>query len=183
MLSTNLSMGHSPTLDRFWICFQHGNCRTTSWTSMKARTCKCSWAIKACCSCAFPSAKMNQKHSILSPFDITSKLLGPYVYSATSRETLGDKMEYYFQDHSFVPLFIQVGGRVIYLALSSNSTALMTRKTTLRHSLPGSEILKAQRRYWENFTWWTELPRLFRMGISLMLWFTGAPYHRPIGLG
>ncbi|KAF4616049.1 hypothetical protein D9613_011358 [Agrocybe pediades] len=52
-------------------------------------------------------AKMNQKHSILSPFDITSKLLGPYVFSSTSRETLGDKMEYYFQDHSFVPLFIQ----------------------------------------------------------------------------
>ncbi|KDR74292.1 hypothetical protein GALMADRAFT_71171, partial [Galerina marginata CBS 339.88] len=52
-------------------------------------------------------AKMNQKHSLLSPFDITSKLLGPYVYSSTSRETLGDKMEYYFQDHSFMPLFIQ----------------------------------------------------------------------------
>ncbi|KAH9483192.1 Replication factor C subunit 1, partial [Psilocybe cubensis] len=52
-------------------------------------------------------AKMNQKYSILSPFDITSKLLGPYVYSPTSRETLGDKMDYYFQDHSFVPLFIQ----------------------------------------------------------------------------
>ncbi|CAA7269165.1 unnamed protein product [Cyclocybe aegerita] len=52
-------------------------------------------------------AKMNEKHSILSPFDITSKLLGPYVFSHTSRETLGDKMEYYFQDHSFVPLFIQ----------------------------------------------------------------------------
>jgi len=51
---------------------------------------------------------MNQKHSLLSPFDITSKLLGPYVFSSTSRETLGDKMEYYFQDHSFVPLFIQV---------------------------------------------------------------------------
>ncbi|PPQ84612.1 hypothetical protein CVT25_015709 [Psilocybe cyanescens] len=52
-------------------------------------------------------ARMNQKYSILSPFDITSKLLGPYVYSPTSRETLGDKMDYYFQDHSFVPLFIQ----------------------------------------------------------------------------
>ena len=51
---------------------------------------------------------MNEKHSILSPFDITSKLLGPYVFSATSRETLGEKMEYYFQDHSFMPLFIQV---------------------------------------------------------------------------
>jgi replication factor C subunit 1 len=44
----------------------------------------------------------------MSPFDITSKLLGPYVFSATSRETLGEKMEYYFQDHSFMPLFIQV---------------------------------------------------------------------------
>ncbi|KAF8185193.1 purine nucleotide binding protein [Pholiota molesta] len=35
--------------------------------------------------------------SILTPFDITSKMLGPYLYSSTSRETLGDKMEYYFQ--------------------------------------------------------------------------------------
>lgn len=51
---------------------------------------------------------MNEKHSIMSPFDITSRLLGPYVFSATSKESLGDKMEYYFQDHSFVPLFIQV---------------------------------------------------------------------------
>ena len=49
---------------------------------------------------------MNEKYQILSPFDITSKVLGPYLFSATSRETLGDKMEYYFQDHSFVPLFI-----------------------------------------------------------------------------
>ncbi|KAG6853528.1 hypothetical protein C0991_003448 [Blastosporella zonata] len=52
-------------------------------------------------------AKMNEKYSIMSPFDITSKMLGPYLFSATSRETLGDKMELYFQDHSFVPLFIQ----------------------------------------------------------------------------
>lgn len=148
---------------------------------MKAKTCKCSWLIKACCSCVFlPSAKMNQKHSILSPFDITSKLLGPYVYSATSRETLGDKMEYYFQDHSFVPLFIQVSAGLS--ASSSNSTVLVTRKTTSRHSLPGSEILKAQRKHWENSTLWTELLRLFRMGISLMRLFMGAPYDRYIGL-
>ncbi|GLB33214.1 putative replication factor C subunit 1 [Lyophyllum shimeji] len=52
-------------------------------------------------------AKMNEKYSIMSPFDITSKMLGPYLFSATSRETLGDKMELYFQDHSFIPLFIQ----------------------------------------------------------------------------
>ncbi len=52
---------------------------------------------------------MNEKYSIMSPFDITSKMLGPYLFSATARETLGDKMELYFQDHSFIPLFIQVG--------------------------------------------------------------------------
>ncbi|TFK35074.1 replication factor RFC1 C terminal domain-containing protein [Crucibulum laeve] len=51
--------------------------------------------------------KMNEKYAIMTPFDITSKMLGPYLFSATARETLGDKMEYYFQDHSFMPLFIQ----------------------------------------------------------------------------
>ena len=56
----------------------------------------------------FFRAKMNEKYTIMTPFDITYKMLGPYLFSATSRETLGDKMELYFQDHSFVPLFIQV---------------------------------------------------------------------------
>ncbi|CAK5275876.1 unnamed protein product [Mycena citricolor] len=51
--------------------------------------------------------KMNEKYTMMSPFDITSKMLGPYMFSATARESLGDKMEYYFQDHSFMPLFIQ----------------------------------------------------------------------------
>jgi hypothetical protein len=51
---------------------------------------------------------MNEKYTIMSPFDITSKMLGPYMFSATARESLGDKMELYFQDHSFMPLFIQV---------------------------------------------------------------------------
>lgn len=53
-------------------------------------------------------AKMNEKYTIMTPFDITIKMLGPYLFSATARETLGDKMELYFQDHSFMPLFIQV---------------------------------------------------------------------------
>ncbi|KAJ7723446.1 replication factor RFC1 C terminal domain-containing protein [Mycena maculata] len=52
-------------------------------------------------------AQMNQKYTIMSPFDITNKMLGPYLFSATARESLGDKMEYYFQDHSFMPLFMQ----------------------------------------------------------------------------
>lgn len=54
-------------------------------------------------------AKMNEKNTILTPFDVTNKMLGPYMFSHTARETLGEKMEMYFHDHSFVPLFIQVG--------------------------------------------------------------------------
>jgi replication factor C subunit 1 len=55
----------------------------------------------------FLRSKMNEKYSILSPFDVTSRMLGPYLFSTTARETLGDKMELYFHDHSFIPLFIQ----------------------------------------------------------------------------
>ncbi|KZT23217.1 DNA replication factor C, large subunit [Neolentinus lepideus HHB14362 ss-1] len=51
--------------------------------------------------------KMNEKYAIMTPFNVTYKILGPYLFSPTSRETLGDKMELYFHDHSFVPLFIQ----------------------------------------------------------------------------
>ncbi|TRM68134.1 replication factor RFC1 C terminal domain-containing protein [Schizophyllum amplum] len=51
--------------------------------------------------------KANEKYAIMTPFDITHKILGPYMFSATARETLGDKMELYFQDFSFMPLFIQ----------------------------------------------------------------------------
>ena len=71
------------------------------------------------CTCAFYrspfteyicniSAKINEKYTILTPFDATNKILGPYMFGPTARETLGDKMELYFHDHSFVPLFIQV---------------------------------------------------------------------------
>ena len=54
-------------------------------------------------------AKMNEKYTVMTPFDVTYKMLGPYLFSATARETLGDKMELYFHDPSFVPLFMQVG--------------------------------------------------------------------------
>ncbi|EJD00743.1 DNA replication factor C, large subunit [Fomitiporia mediterranea MF3/22] len=52
-------------------------------------------------------AKINEKYTIMTPFNVTSKMLGPYLFSSTARETLGDKMELYFHDHAFVPLFIQ----------------------------------------------------------------------------
>jgi len=71
------------------------------------------------CTCVIPhapfteficiaSAKVNEKYTILTPFDVTYKILGPYMFGPNTRESLGDKMELYFHDHSFVPLFIQV---------------------------------------------------------------------------
>jgi replication factor C subunit 1 len=57
--------------------------------------------------CSFRS-KMYEKYSIQTPFNIINKLMGPYLFSATARETLNDKIELYFHDYSFVPLFVQV---------------------------------------------------------------------------
>ncbi|WWC58244.1 uncharacterized protein I303_100782 [Kwoniella dejecticola CBS 10117] len=51
--------------------------------------------------------KINEKNTIMTPFTITDKLTGPYAFSKTSKETLSDRMELYFHDFSFVPLFIQ----------------------------------------------------------------------------
>lgn len=51
---------------------------------------------------------MNEKYMLMTPWGIMSKILGPYAFSPTARETLNDKMDLYFQDHSFVPMFMQV---------------------------------------------------------------------------
>ncbi|KAG7562255.1 hypothetical protein FFLO_02341 [Filobasidium floriforme] len=51
--------------------------------------------------------KESQKYTIMTPFNIVPALIGPYAFSKTSRQTLNDKLDLYFQDFSFVPLFIQ----------------------------------------------------------------------------
>ncbi|WVF66140.1 hypothetical protein IAT40_000880 [Kwoniella sp. CBS 6097] len=51
--------------------------------------------------------KVNEKNTIMTPFTIIDKLTGPYAFSKNSRETLGDRMELYFHDFSFIPLFMQ----------------------------------------------------------------------------
>ena len=53
-----------------------------------------------------PSAKMNEKYTVLTLFGVINKILGPGMFLPTTRETLGDKMEMYFHDPSFVPLFM-----------------------------------------------------------------------------
>lgn len=63
---------------------------------------------------------MNEKNTIYSPFDLTDKLLGPYMFSKTNRASLSQKMEFYFQDLSMMPLFVQV--RTIFLILRSFSS-------------------------------------------------------------
>ncbi|KAG2116771.1 replication factor RFC1 C terminal domain-containing protein [Suillus discolor] len=60
-------------------------------------------------------AKINEKYTILTPFDVTYKILGPYAFGPNVRETLGDKMELYFHDHSFVPFLIQIKHTENYL--------------------------------------------------------------------
>lgn len=44
----------------------------------------------------------------MTPFTIIDRLTGPYAFSRTNKETLNDKMELFFHDISFVPLFMQV---------------------------------------------------------------------------
>lgn len=73
----------------------------------------------------FSRAKMNEKYAVMTPFNIIQKMLGPYMFGPTSRETLGDKMELYFQDYSFVPLFIQVCPCTLSLSYACVSTCRM----------------------------------------------------------
>jgi len=54
------------------------------------------------------SVRVNEKNTILTPFTIIDKLCSPYSFARTSKDTLADKMELYFHDFSFVPLFMQV---------------------------------------------------------------------------
>ena len=66
----------------------------------------------------YRSAKASEKYSVLTPFNVVQKILGPYMFSATSRDTLNDKIELYFHDYSFVPLFIQVGRKMFRHAVN-----------------------------------------------------------------
>lgn len=43
----------------------------------------------------------------MTPYNVISKVFGPYTFSPTSKETLNEKMELYFHDHAFTPLFVQ----------------------------------------------------------------------------
>ncbi|KAI5236029.1 DNA replication factor C, large subunit [Aureobasidium subglaciale] len=52
-------------------------------------------------------SKAWEKHVVLKPWDITSKILGGGMFQASSKSTLNDKIELYFNDHEFSPLMLQ----------------------------------------------------------------------------
>nr|CDI54202.1 related to replication factor C protein [Melanopsichium pennsylvanicum 4] len=48
----------------------------------------------------------NAKPGLHTPFSLYSELTAPGMFNATSKKTLNDKADLYFQDHSFVPLMV-----------------------------------------------------------------------------
>jgi replication factor C subunit 1 len=52
-------------------------------------------------------SKAWEKHIILKPWDICQKMLGSGMFGPTSKATLNDKIELYFNDHEFSFLMIQ----------------------------------------------------------------------------
>ncbi|KAH8811844.1 replication factor RFC1 C terminal domain-containing protein [Xylogone sp. PMI_703] len=52
-------------------------------------------------------SKAWEKHVILKPWDICHKLLGSGLFAPTSKATLNDKIELYFNDHEFSYLMLQ----------------------------------------------------------------------------
>jgi replication factor C subunit 1 len=52
-------------------------------------------------------SKAWEKHVVLKPWDICQKLLGGGMFAPSSKATLNDKIELYFNDHEFSFLMIQ----------------------------------------------------------------------------
>jgi replication factor C subunit 1 len=52
-------------------------------------------------------SKKWEKHVILKPWDITQKILGGGMFASSSKATLNEKIELYFNDHEFSPLMLQ----------------------------------------------------------------------------
>ncbi|KAF2400268.1 DNA replication factor C, large subunit [Trichodelitschia bisporula] len=75
-------------------------------------------------------SKAWEKSIVLKPWDITNKILGGGMFAETSRATLNDKIELYFNDHEFSPLMLQEN----YLGTNPvRSNAYHGREKNLKH--------------------------------------------------
>lgn len=48
----------------------------------------------------------HQKPTMQTPFSLYGELTSPQRFGPLNKQTLGDKLDYYFQDHAFVPLMV-----------------------------------------------------------------------------
>ena len=69
-------------------------------------------------------SKSWEKHVILKPWDIVSKILGGGMFAPSSTSTLNDKIELYFNDHEFSSLMLQEN----YLSTSPSLANTLTGK-------------------------------------------------------
>lgn len=76
-------------------------------------------------------SKSWEKHTILKPWDITSKILGGGMFASSSKATLNDKIELYFNDHEFSPLMLQENYLGTNPILSNNASN--PREKNLKH--------------------------------------------------
>lgn len=65
-------------------------------------------------------SKAWEKHVILKPWDIVSKILRPQMFAESSKATLNDKTELYFNDHEFSYLMLQENYLKTQPTLASN---------------------------------------------------------------
>nr|ASF90187.1 hypothetical protein SPAR06058 [Bartheletia paradoxa] len=52
-------------------------------------------------------SRVTEKNMILTPWTVMDRLFGSHLWAKTSKASLADKMELYFHDFSFMPLFVQ----------------------------------------------------------------------------
>lgn len=69
-----------------------------------------------------------EKHVVLKPWDICSKMLSAATFSANSKMTLNDKSDLYFNDHEFTPLMIQENYLSTQPTLAGNAASARERK-------------------------------------------------------
>jgi replication factor C subunit 1 len=87
-------------------------------------------------------SKAWEKHVVLKPWDITSKILGGGMFQPSSKSTLNDKIELYFNDHEFSPLMLQenyLGTKPILAADAPN--AKMANLETLKLSSQAADSI------------------------------------------
>ncbi|KAI4724633.1 DNA replication factor C, large subunit [Aureobasidium sp. EXF-10728] len=87
-------------------------------------------------------SKAWEKHVVLKPWDITSKILGGGMFMSSSKSTLNDKIELYFNDHEFSPLMLQenyLGTKPILTADAPN--AKMANLETLKLSSQAADSI------------------------------------------